>query len=72
MDSRVPYLCEARSVRLLERLRHSETEDPAFERYLSACESYYRRQLLIHEHAPERPFGGPEGDEGARFVDRNT
>jgi hypothetical protein len=56
---------------MLDRIRRSETEDPAFDEYLSACESYYRRQILISEHAPQRPFGPtPDGDEP--FVDRNT
>jgi hypothetical protein len=56
---------------MLDRIRRCETEDPAFDEYLSACESYYRRQMLINEHAPQRPFG-PDPEGGARFVDRNT
>lgn len=58
-------------MRMLDRIRRHEIEDPAFDEYLSACESYYRRQILIQEHAPRRPFG-TEQDEGASFVDRNT
>jgi len=58
-------------VRMLDRIRRCEIEDPAFDEYLSACESYYRRQMLINEHAPQRPFG-PDPEGGARFVDRNT
>lgn len=58
-------------MQMLDRIRRSEVDDPAFAEYLSACESYYRRQLLIDEHAPNRPFG-PDEDTAGRFVDRNT
>jgi hypothetical protein len=57
---------------MLDRIRRSEVEDPAFDEYLSACESYYRRQMLIDEHAPSRPFGPDRPTEAGRFVDRNT
>lgn len=59
-------------MRMLDRIRGSETEDPAFDEYLSACESYYRRQLLMDEHSPQQAYGSPEEEPQARLIDLNN
>lgn len=56
----------------MNRIRRSESEDPAFESYLSACESYYRRQLLVSEHVTESGYGAAGDGSDMEFVDRNT
>jgi hypothetical protein len=55
---------------MLDRIRPSEIEDPAFAEYLAACEDYYKRQMLAHEHSPRARPGSRAGPK--QFVDRNT
>lgn len=57
---------------MLPGIQRSEIEDPAFDEYISACESYYRRQMLIYEHAPRNAYGSSPDDPELRFVDRNA
>lgn len=59
-------------MRMWDTIRYIDHEDPAFGEYLDAVESYYKRQLVVYEHWPQRKYGPLGYTSEKQFVDQNA
>ena len=48
------------------------TDDPVFAAYLSSCQKYMLRQLLVYQHWPQRKFDSLGYTREKIFADQNA
>lgn len=59
-------------VRIWDAIQRFDPDEPAFDEYLDACASYYKRQLVVYEHWPQHKYGPMGYTSEKQFVDRNA
>lgn len=59
-------------MQIWDTVRCLEIDDASFGEYLDACESYYRRQLVVYQNWPQHEYGPMGYTSEKRFVDRNA
>lgn len=72
MALRLPLRGEDHLVQLWDAIRCFDPDDPSFGDYLDACEAYYKRQLVVYEHWPQRKYGPMGYTAEKQFVDQNA